>query len=147
MTRYEQYQYFYKGYAREYQRGWRKTKKGRESIRETQTKRYAVRSAIILEAKNKPCKDCGHEFPSYVMDFDHVRGDKKFEIGLRGRGSSLEALREEIEKCDVVCSNCHRIRTFARKSKTENSVTLPEIPENKNPAEGRGDDSPSNSCI
>jgi hypothetical protein len=50
------------------------------------------------------------------MDFDHVRGEKRYTIGsLCGSNLSLDYLAEEISKCDVVCSNCHRLRTFARK--------------------------------
>jgi len=48
------------------------------------------------------------------MDFDHRFPDEKsFNIGrdaLAGR-CSLEQLEREIAKCDVVCANCHRIRT------------------------------------
>jgi len=50
------------------------------------------------------------------MDFDHVRGEKRYAIGsLAASNLSLDYLIEEISNCDVVCSNCHRIRTFARK--------------------------------
>ncbi|MGQ0670734.1 MAG: hypothetical protein ACT4PO_13860 [Actinomycetota bacterium] len=69
---------------------------------------------ILREAKNRPCSDCGVRYPHYVMDFDHrERSEKCFNIGrdaLAGRCSE-EALRREIEKCDVVCANCHRMRT------------------------------------
>ena len=114
MNRYQTYKKFYKEYAREYQRKWRRTEAGKASVRATYERRYAERSEIILSSKNRPCVDCGHSYPHYAMDFDHVRGEKKFEVGLRGRGCSLEALQEEIDKCDVVCSNCHRVRTFTR---------------------------------
>ena len=54
------------------------------------------------------------------MDFDHVRGTKEFILGHTGRGgvnhfnAGIKKLKAEIEKCDLVCSNCHRIRTFER---------------------------------
>jgi hypothetical protein len=51
------------------------------------------------------------------MDFDHREvSDKLFNIGrdaLAGR-CSLDALRVEISKCEVVCANCHRFRTHSR---------------------------------
>ena len=48
------------------------------------------------------------------MDFDHVRGEKKFCIGHHRRYGDAELLNE-IAKCDLVCSNCHRIRTRKRR--------------------------------
>lgn len=48
------------------------------------------------------------------MDFDHRdRLDKKFAISESAR-YSLRLMREEVTKCDLVCANCHRIRTFKR---------------------------------
>jgi hypothetical protein len=69
--------------------------------------------AIIQNAKNVPCVDCGASYPYYVMDFDHL-GDKIFTIAQIYKISSVKKLLEEIAKCDVVCSNCHRIRTHCR---------------------------------
>jgi hypothetical protein len=69
---------------------------------------------IIREAKDRECADCGHRYPFYVMDFDHRQAsEKRFNIGrdaLRG-SCSLDELRNEIAKCDVLCANCHRART------------------------------------
>lgn len=58
--------------------------------------------------------DCGNEYPYYVMDFDHVRGTKKFGINGTSDSHGIKAILEEVEKCDIVCSNCHRIRTARR---------------------------------
>ena len=61
---------------------------------------------------SKGCADCG--VTDYrVLDFDHLR-DKEFQISTKARIWSWERLQPEIEKCEVVCSNCHRIRTFER---------------------------------
>lgn len=68
---------------------------------------------IIKAAKARPCADCGRQYPSYVMQFDHLR-DKHFGIGQRGRNRSRRLLIAEIEKCDVVCANCHAERTYQR---------------------------------
>lgn len=69
---------------------------------------------IVERAKSVPCADCGERYPSYVMDFDHVRGVKVANIAqLKVRGSA-PALRAEIDKCEVVCANCHRIRSHER---------------------------------
>lgn len=76
-------------------------------------RRYHARASLVAIWKlEHGCQDCGM-FPKQpeVLDFDHVRGQKVTEVSLM-RNSTLEALVEEIEKCDVVCANCHRIRTF-----------------------------------
>lgn len=63
--------------------------------------------------KNKPCHDCGKQYPTVLMDFDHVpeRGVKLNKIG---NLTSRERIIEEIAKCDIVCPTCHRIRTATR---------------------------------
>lgn len=63
---------------------------------------------------NTPCADCGKRYHFCVMDFDHVRGDKKRNLGKLG-GTGWTGLFEEIAKCDLVCANCHRLRTQRRK--------------------------------
>lgn len=69
---------------------------------------------IVSEAKDVPCMDCGQRFPTYVMDFDHRDPEQKlYNIGSLNLSSSESALRAEIAKCDVVCSNCHRVRTHS----------------------------------
>lgn len=55
-----------------------------------------------------PCVDCGETNP-VVLDFDH-RGNKDHEIAKLIKSGWLAALKREIPKCDVRCSNCHRIR-------------------------------------
>lgn len=76
-------------------------------------KRIKEIRAIIIEAKNKPCKDCKIQYPTFVMDFDHVRGDKKFILAEAAqKGVAKAKVLAEIEKCDVVCADCHRIRTY-----------------------------------
>lgn len=48
------------------------------------------------------------------MDFDHARGQKVADISRLAVRGATKQLREELVKCDVVCANCHRIRTFNR---------------------------------
>lgn len=62
--------------------------------------------------ESTPCTDCKLKYPHYIMDFDHLR-DKKFNISRITCG--LETLKKEIEKCEIVCANCHRKRTYMRK--------------------------------
>ena len=67
-----------------------------------------------------PCTDCGGEFQWCAMDFDHLPEHKKeFTIGSYGwrelTPRVLVRVKEEIAKCELVCSNCHRIRTQERR--------------------------------
>jgi hypothetical protein len=68
---------------------------------------------IIRNAKSLPCADCHAEYPFYVMEFDHVRGKKREHLA-RMATLGISAILNEIEKCDVVCSNCHKERTWRR---------------------------------
>jgi len=62
-----------------------------------------------------PCVDCGQAFPVYVMHWDHLPGFQKVDdvsamVGSRTR----EAVLEELKKCELVCANCHVMRTVVR---------------------------------
>lgn len=69
------------------------------------------------EQKDKPCMDCGGKFPPECMDFDH-RPDEVKSFGISARiGSQMLSKAKfliEMAKCDLVCANCHRIRTKKR---------------------------------
>jgi hypothetical protein len=74
-----------------------------------------LKRIVVIEKKNAPCADCGRKFPTEAMDFDHIRGIKKFSIARAVRQPvSMKQFLEEIEKCEVVCACCHRIRTTHR---------------------------------
>lgn len=62
--------------------------------------------------ESKPCVDCGKFYPFYVYDFHHREKDEKdFTISeMRKRRMGIDRIKAEIEKCDLLCSNCHRIR-------------------------------------
>lgn len=74
-------------------------------------------TAFVRDLKSKtPCVDCHLVFPHYVMDFDHLEGFVKINdiAVLMKTPHSLDLLKKEIEKCEIVCSNCHRARTWKR---------------------------------
>ena len=75
----------------------------------------------IKSLKSAPCKDCGKTYPHYVMDFDHLDGTiKRANISaLIGERTSLQCILNELAKCELVCANCHRERTYSRISKKE----------------------------
>lgn len=87
----------------------------KEFYLERLSRRKALFRRIVAELKLEPCMDCEIIYPPYVMDFDHVRGEKLRNVSNYGGFSSPVKLLEEIEKCDLVCSNCHRIRTHDRR--------------------------------
>jgi len=62
------------------------------------------------------CVDCGYNTHHVALDFDHVDGEKELNVC---NAKSIAQAKKEIEKCEVVCSNCHRIRTFERINKTD----------------------------
>lgn len=71
------------------------------------------KQALVQLAKDKPCLDCGGRFHPAAMEFDHCRGEKLFILSKVG-GYSIEQILAEIKKCDAVCANCHRVRTWDR---------------------------------
>jgi hypothetical protein len=81
-------------------------------------RRGLLRKHVLQVKDGATCADCGISYPHYVMDFDHVRGTKSSNIHELVKYSTLEKLKEEIDKCDLVCANCHRHRTWMR-SKNE----------------------------
>lgn len=95
------YKNYYDTVDKERERLYTKNQKEREAIR-----------ALTRQHRDRPCMDCGVSYPSFVMDFDHRDPDKKeFTIALMVNCGNIEKVKKEIAKCDVVCSNCHRIRT------------------------------------
>ena len=74
-----------------------------------------IRIEFVRAQKDRPCADCGGRFHYAVMEFDHVRGAKLGNVAtMAHKGVSLERLKTEIEKCELVCANCHRLRTWSR---------------------------------
>lgn len=63
----------------------------------------------------KSCIDCGNS-DVRVLEFDHVRGDKLGHISHAIKDAwNLNKLKEELEKCEIRCCNCHRIKTIERR--------------------------------
>ena len=90
--------------------------KTREEIRETEKKRHWKNVEYIRERKSVPCMDCGGTFPHYCMDFHHIdESTKNSSIGRKPFAHQMakrsrRVIDEEIDKCVIVCANCHRIR-------------------------------------
>jgi hypothetical protein len=89
---------------------------------ESNKDKYAEQSATYYKSlkgsinqlkESTPCKDCGKFYPHYVMDFDHIEGEKVFNLS-KAHAYSKEEIELELAKCEIVCSNCHRERTHKR---------------------------------
>ena len=75
--------------------------------RNNQYYRELAREYVLEFLSAHPCSSCGECDPR-VLEFHH-EGNKEAEVSrLMGRGASLDALKREIEKCVVLCANCHR---------------------------------------
>lgn len=66
--------------------------------------------------KQGPCADCGWIFHPAAMQFDHPPGvTKSGNVGDIRRAHNRLRLLAEIAKCELVCANCHAVRTFIRR--------------------------------
>lgn len=71
----------------------------------------------IRKLKDVPCMDCGIKYPYYVMDLDHRDPSTKHKSVAQMMRYPKGLLIIEAAKCDVVCSNCHRERTWGKKKR------------------------------
>jgi len=81
--------------------------------REANRRRNKERVREIKEAS--PCTDCNQFHRYYVMDFDHVTGTKMNNVAtMMNENAAWSRIVAEIDKCELVCANCHRDRTYRR---------------------------------
>jgi hypothetical protein len=95
-----------------------------KNLQRNRDRRSKIRK-FLQESKQVPCADCKEDYPYWIMQFDHVRGDKKFNLSMFGSqasGIDMDVIKEEILKCDVVCANCHANRTHLRLVKSGSDV-------------------------
>jgi hypothetical protein len=75
--------------------------------------RWRAQATLLDELRDVPCQDCKQRFPPCAMDFDHRDPTTKAQAVTRMIGrSGTERILAEAAKCDIVCANCHRLRTF-----------------------------------
>lgn len=80
-----------RGYMYKYIHDWRKNNKKR-----------------AIEYKGGKCIKCGYDKCYAAMDFHHInKNDKDFDIS-KNCNLSFEKIKEELDKCVILCSNCHR---------------------------------------
>jgi len=91
-----------------------------KTIKRGRTYRANLKNFINTYKEERGCQDCRDEgypgmHPYYVLDADHVKGAKATEISKMHRTNTLQEVMAELEKCDIVCANHHRIRTHKRR--------------------------------
>lgn len=86
----------------------------RPCTRRQQQRRFEARKEYLRSLKDGPCADCGQRFHFSAMQWDHRPGtDKKFQLS-RAHHRPDEEIEAELAKCDLVCANCHAVRTWTR---------------------------------
>jgi hypothetical protein len=122
---------------RERQRRWRSANADRERerlrrfrianpekrIKDQQRRRAIITSRLDAIKLERGCVDCGFNGHPVALEFDHLPGSGKVANISHMRGGSWAAVEAEIAKCEVVCSNCHRIRTTERGWNSERRQT------------------------
>ena len=94
------------------------TPENRTAQRRRRKKR--IKAEVAAYKLEQGCMDCGsRDLIAACYEFDHRPDEKKVEIVSRlKKNDSKSVLWDEIAKCDVVCANCHRIRTEDRRIST-----------------------------
>ncbi len=91
---------------------------GRENIERLRKQRLerSNKMAAWFESikDNQFCKDCGVSHRHWRLDFDHLDGKIYKPSRLKNSLHSRETVLAEISKCDLICANCHRLRTWNR---------------------------------
>lgn len=80
----------------------------REELIRAVIKRRRKLKTLAIEYKGGKCQICGYNKYPGALDLHHVNGTKAFGIAEKGYTRSWQKMREELDKCVLVCANCHR---------------------------------------
>ncbi len=106
-----------KAYQKEYRKLWYAKNKARiveKAVKRNKWLREEQRAFLDAYKLEHGCRDCGYNIAAVALDFDHLE-DKQYNVSQMG-GNSWKRILQEINKCEVVCANCHRIRTQQRRN-------------------------------
>jgi hypothetical protein len=100
--------------ARMWRRNWWNTRPDMRKKQNDRARRRARELRMYLNGIKtaRGCVDCGYNGHPAALDFDHVSGEKALLVSF---AKSKAQADDEIKKCEVRCSNCHRIRTWERR--------------------------------
>ena len=108
-----------KQYHKEYHKKWYEQNKEKRRIQLSARKQRTKQEATLFINNYKlqhGCLDCGYNKAAIALDFDHLK-DKSHNISkMVADGLSIDTIMVEAAKCEIVCANCHRIRTHDRRS-------------------------------
>lgn len=80
-----------------------------EYLKKAVTARRRKLKEMIIEYKGGVCMICGYNKYAGAFDLHHLDDTKKeFGLSTRGLTRSWGKLKEEADKCALVCANCHR---------------------------------------
>lgn len=79
----------------------------REELIKAVAKRRRKIKELAIKYKGGKCQICGYKHYQGALDLHHIK-DKEFGIGDKGYTRSWEKVRNELDKCILVCANCHR---------------------------------------
>lgn len=80
-----------------------------EENKKAVAKRRKKIKSLAIEYKGGKCRVCGYAKCNAALDFHHKLGaEKSFGLGLNGMTRSWERTKAEVDKCVLVCANCHR---------------------------------------
>lgn len=106
--------------VREYARNWKKTPIGRATtIRGRKSRDQEKRDWLAQLKINLVCRVCGEDHPA-ALDFHHKDpATKEYSVARMVTGPyNLEQLKAEVDKCEVLCSNCHRVLHWEEKQRS-----------------------------
>lgn len=102
-------------------------KKCRKKYDTSKRGKYLVKYRVIQKQlyiykilQSSKCIDCG-DGRWQVLEFDHVKGIKKYNISAMYT-LSLEKIKQEITKCEIRCANCHRMKTIKQLDLYKNKI-------------------------
>jgi 5-methylcytosine-specific restriction endonuclease McrA len=90
-----------------------KKKKSDEEIRAArveavQRRRHKIKQ-MAIDYKGGCCQECGYNNYNGALEFHHLDpNEKDFSLGYKGHCTAWEKVKEELDKCVILCANCHR---------------------------------------
>lgn len=86
----------------------RKYKDRRNYLIEAVKKRRRKLKEMAVQLKGGRCSICGYNKSLEALEFHHHLGRKDFALSTKGLTRSWKKIKKELEKCILVCSNCHK---------------------------------------